>query len=98
MSCFAAAKAAPTQTVVSFPVDGQKVVGTLELPEGVSKPPVILLLHGVTGKRDEMTIPSVKEGIFARAANAWAAKGFASLRIDFRGFGDSDGKREDTTI
>jgi hypothetical protein len=83
---------------VSFPADGQKVVGTLELPEGVSKPPVILLLHGFTGKRDEMTIPSVKEGIFARAANAWAAKGFATLRIDFRGFGDSDGKREDTTI
>lgn len=98
MSCFAAAKAAPTQTIVSFPVNGQKIVGTLELPEGVTKPPVVLLLHGFPGKRDELIIPSVKEGIFARAANAWAAKGFASLRIDFRGFGDSDGKLEDTTI
>src|SRR5204863_8902397 len=38
------------------------------------------------------------EGIFARAAQAWAAKGFASLRIDFRGGGDSDGKSEDTTL
>jgi len=97
-SCFAAATAAPTQTVVSFPVDQQKVVGTLELPGDKSKPPVILLLHGFRGNRDELIIPSVKEGIFARAANAWAAEGFASLRIDFRGFGDSDGKVEDTTI
>jgi alpha/beta superfamily hydrolase len=92
------ASAAPVQNVVSFQVDGQKVVGTLEAPEGISAPPVILLLHGFTGSRNELVIPSVKEGIFARAANAWAAKGFASLRIDFRGSGESDGKFEDTTI
>jgi hypothetical protein len=34
----------------------------------------------------------------ARQSDAWAEKGFASLRIDFRGFGDRDGKLEDTTI
>lgn len=93
------AQAAPEQSVITFPVDGQKVVGTLELPEGVANPPVVLLLHGFTGKRDELAIPSVNnEGIFARAANAWAKDGVASLRIDFRGSGESDGKFEDTTI
>ena len=90
--------AAPSQRVISFQVDGQKVVGTLELPEGVATPPVVLLLHGFKGSRDEMKTPMVKEGIFARAADAWAAKGLASLRIDFRGGGDSDGSFEDTTI
>ena len=90
--------AASTQRVVSFKVDGQRVVGTLASPQGVKAPPVVLLLHGFTGSRDELKTPSVQEGIFARAAAAWAAKGFASLRIDFRGGGDSDGKFEDTTL
>jgi len=90
--------AASTHQAVTFRVEGQRVVGTLELPQGVNAPPVVLLLHGFTGSRDELKTPSVKEGIFARAAEAWAAKGFASLRIDFRGGGDSDGKFEDTTL
>lgn len=86
------------EKTVDFMVDGQKVVGTLALPDGVANPPVVLLLHGFTGKRDELEIPSVKEGIFKRAARLWADKGIASLRIDFRGSGQSDGKFEDTTL
>src|SRR5579859_2973763 len=92
------AYAAASQKDISFQVDGQKVVGTLELPEGAAKPAVILLLHGFKGSRNELQIPSLKVGIYARAADAWAAKGLASLRIDFRGGGDSDGSFEDTTI
>lgn len=86
------------EKTIDFQVDGQKVVGTLALPDGVSNPPVILLLHGFTGKRDELEIPSVKEGIFKRAARMWADKGIASLRIDFRGNGESGGKFEDMTL
>ena len=86
------------ETTVGFMVDGQKVIGTLNIPDGVSKPPVVLLLHGFTGSRNELEIPAVKEGIFSRAAKAWADKGMASLRIDFRGNGQSDGKFEDMTM
>jgi uncharacterized protein len=86
------------EKTVDFAVEGQKVVGTLALPDGVANPPVILLLHGFTGSRDELEIPAVKEGIFERAARMWADKGVASLRIDFRGSGDSDGTYEDTTL
>ena len=89
---------AASQKTISFQVDGQKVVGTLEVPDGAIKPAVILLLHGFKGSRNELEIPSLKEGVFTRAANAWAAKGLASLRIDFRGGGDSEGSFEDTTI
>jgi alpha/beta superfamily hydrolase len=93
------AAAAPEQRVVSFSVDGLKIVGTLELPEATKNAPVVLLLHGFTGKRDELAIPSANnQGIFARAAEAWAKAGFASLRIDFRGSGDSEGSYADTTI
>ena len=86
------------EKAIDFVVDGQKVVGTLALPDGASTPPVVLLLHGFTGSRDELEIPAVKEGIFERAARMWADKGFASLRIDFRGSGESEGKFEDTTL
>lgn len=97
-SSLAFADPGPIQRTISFQVEGLKVVGTLELPDRVKSPPVILMLHGFPGSRDELTIPSVKQGIFARAADAWAAKGFASLRIDCRGIGDSGGDFADTSL
>ena len=86
------------EKTVDFTVDSQKVVGTLNIPDGVSKPPVVLLLHGFTGSRNELEIPAVKEGVFSRAARMWADRGVASLRIDFRGNGESEGKFEDMTM
>lgn len=86
------------EKTVSFEVGGEKVVGTMNLPDGVENPPVILLLHGFTGNRDELEIPAAKEGVFARAARMWADNGIASLRIDFRNSGDSDGEFADTTV
>ena len=86
------------EKTVDFQVDGKKIVATLNVPDGAAKPPAILLLHGFTGSRNELEIPAVKEGIFARAARMWAEKGVASLRIDFMGSGDSEGDYADTTI
>jgi uncharacterized protein len=83
---------------VTFTVEGMTVVGTLNLPDGVENPPAILLLHGFTGSRDELEIPAAKEGIYARAARMWADEGIASLRIDYRFNGDSDGDFADSTI
>jgi hypothetical protein len=86
------------EQTVSFKVDGKAVVGTLNLPDGVARPPVVLLLHGFKSSRDEVVIPSVKEGVFRRAARVFADKGIASLRIDFMGSGDSEGDYADTTL
>lgn len=83
---------------VTFSVEGMTVVGTLNLPDGIENPPAILLLHGFTGSRDELEIPAVKEGIYARAARTWAADGIASLRIDYRYNGESDGEFADSTL
>lgn len=87
---------ARTETV-TFVVDGQRVVGTLVIPDGPPAP-VVVLFHGFGGSRDELPIPRAGgEGIYTRAARLWADQGLASLRIDFRGSGESDGEFEDTT-
>ncbi|MBN9348951.1 MAG: hypothetical protein J0I48_22580, partial [Devosia sp.] len=75
----------------------ETIVGTLALPKGVEKPPVVLLLHGFTGKRDELAVAGTEEGVYSRTARLLAERGVASLRIDFVGSGDSSGKWEDTT-
>lgn len=75
---------------LSAPV--QDIAATLETPDGAEAPgPVVLLLHGFTGTRDELAIPGTDEGVFSRAARLMAEAGLASLRIDFRGSGDSTG-------
>lgn len=82
------ALAQPAEERVEFLSDGQSVIGTLATPEG-DPAPVVLLLHGFTGARDELPIPDTEDGVFSRAARFLAENGYASLRIDFRGSGES---------
>lgn len=77
-----------TQQTITFKSSGQTVVGTLALPEG-NPAPVVLLLHGFSGTRDELKTEIVTEGVFTRTALQLADNGYASLRIDFRGSGES---------
>jgi uncharacterized protein len=86
------------EEVITFKVDGQNVVGTLAMPDGGPKP-VVLLFHGFTGVRDELPIKDANEGVFKRTARLLSDAGYASLRIDFRGSGDSkDIAFSDTTF
>ena len=69
---------------VSIPVDGQSVVGTLEIPDDATAPaPVVLMLHGFTGTRDELPVKDTEDGVFTRTARELSKNGYASLRIDF---------------
>lgn len=68
------------------------VAATLNAPDGVAKAPAVLMLHGFGSSRDEVG------DMYKREAAALAAKGIASLRIDFRGFGKSDGDTGATTV
>lgn len=84
---------------VSFFHFGQRVVGILTLPEPVyDEVPALLMLHGFTGQKNEMGVAGTEEAMFEMAARIFAEHGIASLRIDFRGSGDSDGLWKDTTF
>ena len=72
------------------------IAATLNIPDAVkpdSPPaPAVLMLHGFGSARNEVG------NLYARQAEALAARGIASLRIDFRGFGKSDGDTGATTV
>ena len=61
------------------------IAATLHLPDGEGPFPAVLLLHGLGSTRSEIG------NIYVDTAQALADRGIASLRIDFRGFGKSDG-------
>jgi uncharacterized protein len=88
---FALAAPSALAAETSVTLDGG-IAGTLNLPDGVTNAPAVLLLHGFGSSKDEVG------GMYARVAKALADKGVASLRIDFRGFGKSDGDTGATTV
>ncbi len=61
------------------------IAATLAMPEGDGPHPAVIMLHGLGSSRNEVG------NLFADAAEALADRGIASLRIDFRGFGQSAG-------
>lgn len=68
------------------------ISATLNMPAHSDPVPAVLLLHGFGSSKDEVG------GMYAREARALADKGIASLRIDFPGFGKSEGDTGATTI
>lgn len=68
------------------------IAATLNIPASATPVPAVLMLHGFGSSRDEVG------HLYTRAAEALAARGIASLRIDFRGFGKSDGDTGATTV
>lgn len=82
---------------IEIATEGGPIVGTWETPDGPAAA-AVLLLHGFTGSRDELAVADTNEGVFSRTARVFAERGIASLRIDFRGSGDSGGEWRDTTF
>lgn len=61
-------------------------------PEGISsKVPAVIMFHGFTGNRME-------GGIFTEISKELEENGIASVRFDFAGSGESDGKFEDMCL
>jgi len=83
-----------TYQTISFENEGGTVYGTYTRPAKVSgNTPAVLMLHGFTGDRNEGPVfqPdfSFTDTMYSRTAQVLAENGFASLRIDFRGSGQS---------
>ncbi|HOO31599.1 MAG TPA: alpha/beta fold hydrolase [Thermotogota bacterium] len=89
----------PKETEVSFYSNGQLVKGILtELEEMNSLSPAVVIFHGFTGQKNEMDVTGTEEAMFEMTARQFAENGIASLRIDFIGSGESEGRWEDTTF
>ena len=87
-----------TETTVNIDHMGLNIVGTLAMPDGEGPFPIVLLLHGFTGQRHELPVTGTEETMYGRTARMLGERGYASLRIDFLGSGESDGAWEDTTF
>jgi len=74
-----------TEQVLSIDNGTYKVPGTLVTPKQSTsqKNPVVVMLHGTASQKNEVG------GLYQRLAIYLAQKGYASLRIDFAGTGDS---------
>ena len=72
-------------------LDGIKIPGIYCAPNGKNRG-AILVLHGITTHKDEYG------NFFADLARAFALKGLASLRIDFRGHGESTVSQKSFTV
>jgi dipeptidyl aminopeptidase/acylaminoacyl peptidase len=82
------------ETQVLIPCAGRQIPGILALP-AQAKPgaalPAVLMLHGSWSSKNEVG------NMYLRLARALAEKGYASLRIDFEGSGDSKRTYRDLT-
>jgi dienelactone hydrolase len=75
---------AATSEAVTIPGDGYDIAGVFVAPDGDGAVPAVLMLHGYASSADEVG------GMYASAAEALAAQGVGSLRIDFAGMGASE--------
>ncbi|MCP5049601.1 MAG: alpha/beta hydrolase [bacterium] len=83
---------------LNFQNEGMNLVCTLTTPKVTNQRPIILILHGFGGDRVGFPVEGTGEGYFERLARVLAEQGFSSLRVDFRGSGESDGEYEITTF
>ena len=63
--------------------DGMKLHAKLEVPEGIKKCPLLIVVHGLTGNMEEEHIVAV--------AQTAVEIGYAALRVEMYGHGQSEG-------
>ncbi len=68
--------------VLTYESRGVQIPATLVTPDGLTEYPLVVLIHGHGGSREENVG-------FAAVADALAAQGIASIRMDFPGCGES---------
>lgn len=71
-----------TRRDVDFESQGTRCAAWLYLPDGIAKPPVVVMAHGIGAERSFR---------LSAYAERFVAKGLAAFVFDYRSFGDSDG-------
>ena len=77
--------ASPTIEVIRIPFEGKEIIGYLQRPAGVVKPPVVLIVGGLDG---------YKEFVVDQYGAAYLKAGLAYLALDMPGTGESSIKIE----
>lgn len=72
--------------------EGQKIFGIFHYPIAKGPYPTVLMCHGLAGNK------TGRFRLYVHLAERLSKLGIASLRIDFRGSGDSEGHFSDATI
>lgn len=78
-----------------FTVDGQRLYGMQHTPDATPPDtgwPAVVMVHGFTGSRTE------SHRLFVLLSRLLAERGFASLRFDCRGSGESQGDFSEMTV
>lgn len=71
---------------------GERIFAVQHLPLGVENPPLVVFCHGFAGHK------AGDWRLYVRESEMLSKVGIASLRFDFRGCGDSEGRWIDMTI
>jgi pimeloyl-ACP methyl ester carboxylesterase len=77
---------------LAFKCKNQQIAGILHLPQK-KNPPIIIMCHGWGSNK-----LGTWQGLFVKFAREICKNGFAVLRFDFRGSGDSEGEFGEQTI
>lgn len=75
-----------------FKSSGYQLAAVLHAPSRGEESPCIVMCHGYTGNKVEA------HRLFVQAARRFVSDGFAVLRFDFRGSGDSEGGFDEMTV
>jgi pimeloyl-ACP methyl ester carboxylesterase len=87
----------PNDTEVRIEANGFSLAGTLSKPENAKAPlPAVILVSGSGPNDRDETVAGIP--IFGQIADALANAGFAVLRYDKRGVGQSGGRPESATM
>lgn len=87
------------QEIISFQNQGMNLVCTLVVPRTPWKPPIALTFNGFGEDRHYVELPGTGgEYFYERLSRILAEQGIATLRVDYRGSGDSDGTFDMTSF
>jgi len=86
------------ESIIYIQNEGKRMVATLNVPNTPKRAPIAIILAGFLGPRDGDPIAGTTEKYWELTSRVLAGQGFASLRLDFRGYGDSEGEFYEATF